>query len=151
MDRNLSFVRRVTVAVAAFGVVPTLLTGCPKKEEPLPMIPEAAPPVEIDAAPAVLEPMEEDAGPDADADADAPKKATGPAVNANVARLKQCCSALGSQAKALGSSPEAAMLQSASVQCSALAAQAGTGNAPELGALKAMLQGKTIPPICQGL
>ncbi|MBC7052009.1 hypothetical protein G6O46_23655, partial [Salmonella enterica subsp. enterica serovar Enteritidis] len=85
----------------------------------------------------VLTPLEDDAGADADADADAAKKATGPGVPTNVARLRQCCGQLRTQAKAMGASPEAGMLLAAAQQCDGLAAQAGPGaNAPEPGLLK---------------
>lgn len=66
----------------------------------------------------------------------------------NVARLRQCCAALGAEAARLGNSPE---LASAAAQCMVIANAAGpSGNAPELGALRAMLAGRTIPPICAG-
>ena len=136
-------------ALAVFGAMP-LLAGCPKKEQPAVVDAAPPPPPVEDAAPLVLVPVEEDAGADAGADA-GPKKYTGPAVNANVARLKQCCAALGSQAKALGASPEAGMLQQAAAQCSAMAGQAGaSGNAPELGVLRTLLAGRTVPAVCAG-
>ena len=102
-------------------------------------------------APSCSTPLEEDAGADADADADAAKKATGPGVPTNVARLRQCCGQLRTQAKAMGASPEAGFLISAAAQCDGLAAQAGpNASAPELGILKAALAGRNIPPVCAG-
>ncbi len=141
--------RRVAFAVVVSSALP-LLAGCPKKETPVvdagPAV--TAAPVE-DAAPTVLMPMDEDAG--WDAGYDAGKRATGPAVNTNVARLKQCCSALASQGKSLGNSPEGAMVTAAGAQCSTMALQAGpTGTAPELGTLRTILAGKTIPAACAG-
>jgi len=94
--------------------------------------------------------MEEDAG-EVDAGVDAAVKATGRAVNTNVARLKQCCSALSAEAKRMGSSPEAGMFASAAAQCSTLAGQIGpSGNAPELGAIRGLLVGRNVPAICAG-
>jgi hypothetical protein len=69
----------------------------------------------------------------------------------NVERLRQCCAALSAQARALGSSPEAGIINSVAAQCAALAAQVGpNGNAPELGVLRSALAGRTIPAICAG-
>jgi hypothetical protein len=91
----------------------------------------------------------EDAG-DPDADAAKPKY-TGPAVNTNVARLKQCCNALAAEGKRMGSSPEAGMFTAAAAQCSATAAQIGpTGTAPELGAIRGLLAGRNVPAVCAG-
>lgn len=145
----LSRPRRTLFALAVFSAMP-LLVACPKKETP---VADAAPPPppEPEASTVVLTPLEEDAGADADADADAAKKATGPFVPTNVARLRQCCGQLRTQAKAMGASPEAGFLISAAAQCDGLAAQAGPGaNAPELGILKAALAGRNIPPVCAG-
>src|SRR3954451_20858313 len=141
--------RRALFALAMFSAMP-LLVACPKKDPPAA---DAAPPPppEPEASTLVLAPLEEDAGADADADADAGKKATGPGVPTNVARLRQCCGQLRTQAKALGASPEAGMLLQGAAQCDVLASQAGPGaNAPELGILKTALAGRNIPPICQG-
>jgi hypothetical protein len=141
--------RRTVFALAIFSALP-LLVACPKKETP---VADAAPPPppEPEASTVVLTPLEDDAGADADADADAAKKATGPGVSTNVARLRQCCGQLRTQAKAMGASPEAGMLLGAAAQCDGLAAQAGPGvNAPELGLLKTALAGRNIPPVCAG-
>lgn len=142
-------IRRTLCVLAVFGAIP-MVAGCPKKEEP-PAAPDAAPPPPPpDAAPTVLEPLEEDAGDDADADAEPPKKAGGH-YNPNVARLKQCCNQLKSEAKRLGSAPEAGMLAAAAAQCSTMAAQVGPkGTAPEMGVLRGLLKGRTVPPVCRG-
>jgi hypothetical protein len=142
--------RRALFAVAVFSAMP-LLVACPTKKEP--PAPDAAPPPppEPAASTLVLAPLDDDAGAGTDADADAAKKATGPGVPTNVARLRQCCNQLRIQARAIPGSPEGAMLLSGATQCDALAAQAGPGtNAPELGILKTALAGRTIPPVCQG-
>lgn len=69
----------------------------------------------------------------------------------SLARLKQCCAALAGEAKRLGASPEAGMINSAAQQCNTLVAAAGpSGTAPELGALRTILQGRNIPAICAG-
>lgn len=76
------------------------------------------------------------------------KPAQGGGGGGNVARLRQCCAALAAESKRLGNSPE---LATAAAQCMVLANAAGpTGNAPELGALRGLLAGRTIPPICAG-
>jgi hypothetical protein len=141
-------VRRSIFALAIFSAMP-LLVACPKKETPQP--PEAAPPPpQEEASTTVLTPLtDDDAG--GDADAEAGPKRTGPGGNPNVARLKQCCGALRSQAKALGASPEAGLILGAAAQCDGLASQAGaSGNAPELGVLRGVLAGRSIPPVCAG-
>lgn len=141
--------RRTVFALAVFSFMP-LLVACPKKEPP--PVPDAAPPPppppQEEAS--VLLPMEEDAGADADA-ADAAKKWTGTAVPTNVARLKQCCNQLRIQAKGMGASPEAGMLLNAAAQCDTMASAAGpNASVPELGALKTLLAGRNVPPVCAG-
>lgn len=140
--------RRTIFALAIFSAMP-LLVACPKKDPPV--VDAGPPPAPVeDVVTTNLEPLEEDAEAGADADADAPRY-TGPAVNTNVARLKQCCAALQKEATRMGSSPEAAMIASAAAQCSVLASQVGpTGNAPELGTLRTMLQGRNVPAVCAG-
>lgn len=136
-------IRRSVFALAIFSAMP-LLVACPKKEPP-PVPEAAAPPPPEEASTTVLVPLEEDAGPDADADAEAGKKFTGPFVPTNVARLRQCCAAIRKQAQG---APE---LVAAATSCDQLAAQAGpSGNAPELGALRGLFGGRTIPPVCAG-
>ena len=144
----LSRPRRTLFALAVFSCMP-LLVACPKKETP---VADAAPPPppEPEASTVVLTPLEDDAGADADA-AEAGKKFTGTGVSTNVARLRQCCGQLRTQAKAMGASPEAGFLVGAAAQCDGLGAQAGPGaNAPELGILRTALAGRNLPPICAG-
>src|SRR4051812_43347509 len=95
--------RRILVVLAAASVLP-LLAGCPKKETP--QVDAGPPPPPAEDVQTQLVPMDEDTGAP-DTGPDAKPKNTGPAVNPNVARLKQCCAALGTQGKALGASPEA--------------------------------------------
>ena len=145
-------IRRSLFALAVFSALP-MLVACPKKETPAIVIDAGPPPAPVDTAPTVIVPLEEpDAGLDAgeeDADADAGKP-KGPGVPTNVARIKQCCAQLRTQAKALGASPEAGMLNAAAAQCDSAAVQVGSkGTAPELGAVKALLAGRTLPPVCR--
>jgi hypothetical protein len=77
-----------------------------------------------------------------------------PGLTSNQARAKQCCNALRTQAKALGSSPEANILMGFAVQCDAVAMQIGPttgGQAPEFAALRTLLQGHSMPGVCSGL
>jgi hypothetical protein len=76
----------------------------------------------------------------------------GASGNANLARLRQCCAAIGAQARTLGASPEAGLLQAAAAQCIALVNAAGpNGNAPEISVVKTMLAGRQLPAVCAGL
>jgi ribosomal protein L37AE/L43A len=69
----------------------------------------------------------------------------------NVARLKQCCAALAAEGKRLGSSPEAGVLVQAAAQCMTIAnGVAPNGTAPELGAIRTLLAGRNVPPVCAG-
>jgi hypothetical protein len=137
--------RRMLFALAVFSV--PLLVACPKKETPQP--PEAAPPPVEEASTTNLVPLEE---PDAMVEdvVEAGKK-YGPAVPTNVARLKQCCNQLSIQAKAMANSPEGGMFQQAATQCNTMAASLGpNAQAPEMGAIKALLAGRNIPAVCAG-
>jgi len=142
--------RSSLVIFALFGAAPLMLgSGCKEKPAAVDAAPPPPPP-EVDAAPVQIAPMEEDAGVDAADAAEAGKK-WGPGVNANVARLKQCCGQLRSEGKKLGLSPEAGFFNAAAAQCDGIAAQAGpTGTAPELGILRTALQGRTLPGVCSG-
>lgn len=142
--------RRTVFVLAIFSAVP-LLAACPKKEQPTVDAAPPPPPAPVEDVQTTLVEMVEDAG-SAVADADAAKpKYTGPAVNTNVARLKQCCNALAAEAKRMGNSPEAGMFSSAAAQCNLMASQFGpSGTAPELGALRNLLAGRTIPAPCAG-
>lgn len=138
---------RIVFVLAACSFLP-LLVACPKKETPA--VIDAAPPPPVEDVQTVLVPMEEDTGV-VDTGADVKPKYTGPAVNTNVARLKQCCNQLAAEAKRMGSSPEAGMFAAAAANCNAMAAQAGpSGTAPELGALRGLLAGRNVPAVCAG-
>lgn len=143
-------VRKFTIPALTVLTLLPLLTGCPKKD-PVVVDAGAPPPVATPAATVEdLKPMEaEDAGVDSGVDAG---KKPGVAVNPNVARLKACCNQLGAQAKQLGAgSAEGGMLIAAAAQCNAMAAQAASsGNAAEMGVIRGLLQGKSIPPVCGG-
>jgi len=141
---------RRTVFVLAIASALPLLVACPKKEEPAPV--DAAPPpqpeedVQTVLVPMEEPPLEEDAGVDAE-----PPKYTGPAVNPNVARFKQCCNAIAAEGKRLGNSPEGGLFTSAAAQCNAIANQLGPkGAAPELGVVRTLLAGRTLPAACAG-
>jgi hypothetical protein len=136
----------LALVLGLFGAS-VFLFACPKKQPPPPV--EETPPPQPEAGSGDLTPLVEDAG--TDADADAAKPHTGPAVNPVYARLSQCCHALSSQAAALGNSPEAGMLKGAALQCNELAKQATTGTAPELAGLRNALKMVKVPPLCQGL
>lgn len=146
--------KRVAV-VAFFVVLPVALLGCPKKDpvvvvDAAPAPTPTPPPVDTQTSLTVLD---EDGGADADADA-APIKYTGPAVNPNQLRIKQCCNALRTQAKSLGTAPEAAQVQQAAVLCDGVSmavTSTSAGQAPEFAPVRQMLIGKTLPPLCQGL
>lgn len=144
---------RALLFLVAGSTLPLVLLGCPKSKESPDTGPAPIPTPTVTET--VLAPLVEDAGSDDASDADAAKpKYTGPGLNMNQIRAKQCCSALRGQAKALGASPEAAQLTQMAVMCDTLALQIGPtskGQAPELAPLRTMLQGKTIPPVCQGL
>jgi hypothetical protein len=135
---------RMIFSLVIFSFMP-LLVACPKKDPPPVDAAPPPPPPPAEDATAVLIPLEDDAGDAGDGDADAGKKAVGPGVPTNVARLRQCCAAIRHQAQG---APE---LIAAATTCDQLAAQAGpTGNAPELGALRSLFGGRTIPPVCAG-
>jgi hypothetical protein len=79
------------------------------------------------------------------------KPAAGGGGGGNLARLRQCCTALGAEANRLGSSPEAGVLRTAATQCAALVSQAGpSGNAPEMGVVRTLLAGRKVPAVCAG-
>ncbi len=112
--------------------------------------PEAAAPA---STPEVTElaPLIDDAG--TDAAEPGPKKLTGGGgggANANQLKIKQCCNAMRSQAKQLGSSPEANQLIAFGMQCDMMAAQVGPqGTAPEFSQLRAVLKSLKLPAACQ--
>lgn len=63
--------------------------------------------------------------------------------------LRACCAALAKEGKKLGASPEGATLLTAAAQCQALVSNGATG--VEFTAIKSLLAGKPIPPLCAGL
>src|SRR5207237_5734129 len=109
------------------------------------------PPPPPSASVTELAPITEDAGEDAAAEAAAPKKWTGPAMNTNQLRIKECCSAMRAQAKTMGpSSPEGFQLNALAAQCDLIAAQVGPlGTAPEFNQLRQMLKSIKLPVACQ--
>jgi hypothetical protein len=142
--------RRALTSLAVTSALPLLLLGCPKKTTPSADA-GAPPPTASSSGPTVLTPLDDDAGDQDAAEAAPPPHATGHPVNINTAHIKQCCTALRTQAKALGASPEANVLLSFAVQCENVAAQAGGGNAPEFAAFRQLLKGRVLPAGCQGL
>ncbi len=157
MNRSRSFAPRsprLLLTAASLLAAPLFLLGCPKKQVPVEVDAGVAPPPEVDSGPTQLAPLEEDAGVDAGVDA-GPKKPTGPGLTQSQLHVKQCCSALHGQAKAMGTSPEAAQLEGFAKMCDGMAMQVGPhsgGSAPELEPLRQILKGKpTIPAVCQGL
>jgi hypothetical protein len=130
--------------VSAFGC-----SSCGKKSAPI--VEEAGPdePEVVDAGVTQLEPLDEDSGPE-----------TGPAPTAhhgggggggNAAKIKQCCNAMRKQAAGMGASPEANIVIGLAAQCDLIAAQAAGGTAPEFGAFRQMITGRTLPSACNGL
>ena len=141
-------VRKGILAVSVFLVLPIVVACGDKKKSVIvdasPITTAAASDAWVNVAP------EEDAADAADA-ADAGKK-IGVGVSTNVARLRQCCGQLRTQARPILTTPEGQALLQAAVQCDVMAAQAGAGNAsaPELGLLRAALAGRNVPPLCRG-
>ena len=143
-------VRPLTTLVIA-SMLPLLTASSCKKDPPAVVDAGPAPtPTPADTTPTDFQPLSDDAGADTGVDAGQKPHWTGPAQNGNVARLKVCCAQLSSQAKTLGTnSPEGGMLMQAAAQCNTIATQAGpNGNAPELGAIRLLLQGKNVPNAC---
>lgn len=148
---NSSSFRKLLAISLTFGM-PLLVLGCPKK--PVPVDIDSGPaPVPTPTQTTTLTPLDDT--PDADVpdvyDAGV-KKPTGPGQTASQLHVKQCCTALHTQAKAMNNDPT---LTSVAGLCDGLAPQVGPssgGQAPELAPLRAILKGKpTIPAICQGL
>lgn len=100
-----------------------------------------------------LAPLVEDSGPE-DTGVDTGVKYQGGGLTANQLRVKQCCNAIRAQGKSLGTAPEAANFTNAAAMCDQLVGAVGpstAGQVPELAPVKAMLAGKTLPPLCSGL
>jgi hypothetical protein len=141
--------RRAVTFFTVAVVLPVLLMGCPKKPPPVVDAGEPPPPPAASSV-AELAPLVDDAGDEGDGAPDAaPKKWTGPGVNANQAKIQACCRAMRSQAKTLGASPEAFQLTAAAAQCDVFAKQVGpSGNAPELNQLRQILRSVKLPNGC---
>jgi hypothetical protein len=132
-----------------------LVAGCPKKEAAVADASPAPPPAPA-SAPTVTElaPLVEDAGEVIEAaEVHAAKRPPSGAVapaNANQTKIRQCCNAMRTQAKQLGTSPEANQMVSLAAACDSLAAQVGPqGTAPEFSQLRQMLQAVKLPNVCQ--
>lgn len=135
------------VVVSVCGALP-MLAGCPK--DPPPVVFDAGPPPAVSSVePVDLAPLEdagvevEDAGDDS-----GPKK---PGVNINVARMRACCNAIAAQGKALGASPEAAVINGIAGSCRVAAGQLSpSSTGAELAPIRNMLKasGKAIPGVC---
>lgn len=143
-----SFSRRLAPLLCTTFAV--FLLACPKKPPP-PVVEDASPPPPPSASVTELVPITEDAGDDAAPEAAAPKKWTGPAMNNNQLRIKDCCNAMRAQAKQMGpSSPEGFQLNALAAQCDLVAAQVGPqGTAPEFNQLRQMLKSIKLPVACQ--
>lgn len=141
----------VLFALAALAVA---IVGC--KQPPAAVVVDAgsAPPAPIDAGITQLVPLDEDAGSTIDAAPPPVHHASGGGLTTNQSRAKQCCTALRAQAKTLGASPEANMLNTFAAQCDVVAMQIGPtagGQAPEFAGLRQLLKGHNIPGVCSGL
>jgi hypothetical protein len=139
---------RLFIALHATALV--ALSACEKKPPP-PPVELPPPPPSVDAGVVQITPFDDslDSGVDA-----APVKphAAGPAINANAARIRQCCNAIRHEAKNLGTSPEATMIIGLAAQCDLIATQVtSSGTAPEFAQVRALLKGRTIPAACAGM
>jgi hypothetical protein len=138
----------LVVLLAAMSV---FALGCPKKPPP-PVVEDAAPPdpVVVDAGVTQLEPLDDDSGPETGPAAPV-RHGGGSSTSGNAARIKQCCNAMRKQAAGMGASPEANMVIGLAAQCDLIAAQAAGGTAPEFGAFRQMITGRTLPAACNGM
>jgi hypothetical protein len=131
--------------VSAFGC-----SSCGKKSAPI--VEEAGPdePEVVDAGVTQLEPLDDDSGPET-GPAPTAHHGGGGAGGGNAAKIKQCCNAMRKQAAGMGASPEANIVIGLAAQCDLIAAQAAGGTAPEFGAFRQMITGRTLPSACNGL
>jgi|HubBroStandDraft_6_1064221.scaffolds.fasta_scaffold1979658_1 hypothetical protein len=141
---------RLTSIAVLLVAAPLFMTGCPKKPPPPVEVEAAAEPEVIDAGVTQLEPLDEDSGPEAGPPVVA-KRGGGGGGGVNAARIRQCCNGMRKQATGMGPSPEANVLLGLAMQCDLLAAQAAGGTAPEFGAFRQMLAGRTLPAACSGM
>jgi len=137
--------------IVLVAAMPVFTLGCPKKPAP-PAVEEAAAPepVVIDAGVTQLEPLDEDSGPET-GPAVPVRHGGGSGVSGNAARIKQCCNAMRKQAAGMGASPEANIVLGLALQCDQIAIQAAGGTAPEFGAFRQMIMGRTLPSACNGM
>jgi hypothetical protein len=140
-----------TLSVVGLFLAVSLMTlGCPKKPPPPVEVEAAAEPEVIDAGVTQLEPLDEDSGPEAGPPAPAAHRGGG-GGGTNAARIRQCCNGMRKQASGMGPSPEANILMGLAMQCDLLAVQAAGGTAPEFGAFRQMIAGRTLPAACSGM
>ncbi len=148
-----SGILRIFVAFLAFAT-PLSNFGCSScGKKPVPVADEAAPPEPevLDAGVTQLEPLDEDSGPEAGPPAPPGRGGGTGGGGGNAARIKQCCNAMRKQASGMGPSPEANIVIGLAAQCDLIAAQAAGGTAPEFGAFRQMITGRTLPSACNGL
>jgi hypothetical protein len=70
---------------------------------------------------------------------------------ANAARIKQCCTALRTQASGMGASNNARVVLDLAGQCDLVAAQVAGGVAPSMAPFRQLLQRQSVLPACAGL
>lgn len=140
----------LVVLVAATSAFTFSCSSCKK---PPPPAEEAGPPEPevVDAGVTQLEPLDEDSGPETGPAAPPGHGGGHPGVGGNAAKIKQCCNAMRKQAAGMGPSPEANLVIGLAAQCDLIAAQAAGGTAPEFGAFRQMITGRTLPAACNGL
>ncbi len=143
MKNRPSFLKSLIAPLGLGLLIPAgglLAPGC-KKDEPPPPLPSSEP---VAAPSAPLELTIEDAGPEADADADVKKK-RGPYKPAP--SLKACCSALAQNAASAPPPTNAYMLQAAAA-CNAAVAQ-GKSSGSVLAVVRGALKGAGMPSACR--
>ena len=148
---NRSTLRRFSL-VAVVAALSLENFGCSSCKKPAPVEEAAAPePEVVDAGVTQLEPLDEDSGPEAGPPAPTGHGGGGGGGGGNAAKIRQCCNAMRKQAAGMGPSPEANMVIALAAQCDLIAAQAAGGTAPEFGAFRQMITGRTLPGACNGL
>jgi hypothetical protein len=142
--------RSAILFLSLAAILPAYWAGCSKKAPPAVEDAGVVPPPASTPEVTELEPLTEDAGPEASV---APRKwsgGTGGTANANQSKVKACCNAMRTQAKQMGSSPEAFQVTALAAQCDMFAGQIGSqGNAPEFNQLRQMLKSIKLPAACQ--
>jgi hypothetical protein len=141
----------LSLPFALFGVAAFGCQACEKKPPPVIDAGAPPPPVPTDTTPVVLTPLDDSLDSGSDAPAPKPRGNYTP-TNTNAARIKACCNAMRTQAKGMGSSPEANLVLQAATACDMVALQAtATGTAPEFAQVRTMLKGRVLPNACQGM